>query len=590
MNMRSYERNHACATIASCRITAVAVLGLIWILQGGCERQPANPPASAAVKRTSEPATHSADEPPWFADESAERGVNFTWRSGHAGRHMIPEITGGGAAMFDYNNDGWLDFYLVQAGGFDDLKRNPPSTLFRNTGAGQFAEVPNAAGADHRGFGMGAACGDVNNDGWVDLYVTCIGPNVLYRNNGGESFTDITESAGVGHPGYGSSAAFFDMDRDGDLDLYVCNYLNWAVSTERDCFNLMGQPDYCSPKNYVAPAMDVLYRNEGDGTFTDVTVAAGLDAYFGTGLGVVCADFNNDAWPDIFVANDGMRNQLWINQQNGTFVDQALTKGCAVDEEGRTKAGMGIAAMDHDDDGDLDVLIGNMRGEGDTLFVNEGEYFLDATARTGLRAATKPYTTFGLGWQDLNNDGLLDVFQVHGAITRESRVWATHDPYAQPNLLFKGSSGGTHLEVPNGGIRAGSQPAVHTSRAACFGDMDNDGGIDVLVINRDAPAYLLRNVHPQSGHWVRFRVLEGQRDAVGATMRVHIGDRVKMRTVHAAYSYLASNDPRVHIGLGDITRIDRVSVQWVDGTREFFGPFEADGDFVLHKGEGQRAE
>jgi hypothetical protein len=331
----------------------------------------------------------------------------------------------------------------------------------------------------------------------------------------------------------------------------------------------------------------VLYRNNGDGTFTDVTVAAKLDAYFGTGLGVLCADFNDDGWVDVFVANDGMRNQLWINQKDGTFVDEGLSRGCAVDEEGRTKAGMGVS-LSSIDDGELDVLVGNLAGESDTYFRRSSGTFVDATAATGLRATTRPYTTFGIGLIDFDNDGRSDVFQVHGAVMRANRRWSQADPYAQPKLLFRGVEDRKFVEVsPQGGTAA---PLIGTSRAAAFGDFDNDGGVDVLVINRDAPANLLHNIVSPRGRWIRLIVLDGVRDAEGAVVTLAIGDRTTARTVHAAFSYLASNDPRVHFGLGPADHADEVRVRWIDGTIETFGPFAANRDYTIRRGEGTPVE
>ena len=516
---------------------------------------------------------------PWFAESAEARGLRFVHRSGHRERFLMPEIMAGGAALVDLDGDGDLDAYLVQSGGNGQL---PPNRLYRNRGDGTFEEITEGSGAGDRGYGMGVAAGDYDNDGDLDLYVTNVGPNVLLRNDGGGRFTDVTAIAGVGHEGFGSSAAFVDYDHDGDLDLFALNYLAWSVGTELACSNSLGMPDYCSPQNYDAPAFDVLYRNEGDGTFTDVTRAAGLEEAIGTGLGVLCGDFDADGWIDLFVANDGMEDHLWINRGDGTFRNEALFAGCAVDESGKTKAGMGVAAADVDDDGDLDLLVGNLADETDSFFRNDGGYFTDVTAVAGLGVTSRPFTRFGMAWLDFDNDGALDLYQVNGRVMLQADP-PGEDPYAEPNLLFRGAAGSRFDEVrPRGGTRL---PLVATSRAAAFGDIDGDGGLDVLVVNRDARAHLLRNVVPARGHWIAFRALdEHGRDALGATITLRAGDRTIRRDVRSAYSYLAANDPRVHVGLGPHETVTDVQVQWVDGTRESFGTFDAGAVVTLRRG------
>jgi hypothetical protein len=419
----------------------------------------------------------------------------------------------------------------------------------------------------------------------VDLYVTNIGPNVLLRNDGNGRFTDVTAEAGVGHDGFGTSAAFLDYDGDGDLDLVALNYLFWSHETERECFNYVGELDYCAPRAYKAPAPDVLYRNNGDGTFTDVTTEAGLGDAVGTGLGVAAGDFNGDALVDIFIANDGMKDRLWINHGDGRFEDRAVLTGCAVDHEGIAKAGMGVATGDLDDDGDLDVMVCNLVRESDSLFRNEGGFFADVTAASGLAAVSRPFTRFGMGWVDFDNDGYLDLFQANGRVARQASSWDRDDLYAEPNLLFRGLPGGRFEEVePRGGTRP---TLVATSRAAAFGDVDNDGGMDVLVLNRDAEAHLLHNVKADRGHWITFRVVDRDRDALGATVTVELPDRVIRRDVRSAYSYCAANDPRVHVGLGVLTRVASVSVAWPDGTVERFPDVDrVDRVITLQRGEG----
>lgn len=539
-----------------------------------------NDNSTTAVPSTSMPVASPADR--CFEDVAGEKGIDFTWRSGHRDRFLLPESIGGGAALFDMDNDGDLDAYLVQAGSLSDPNANESSKLFRNRGDGTFEDVSVGSGADIRGYGMGAACGDYDNDGDTDLFVTAVGRSRLLRNDGAGRFTDVTDSAGVAGPGiWSTSAAFLDYDADGDLDLFACNYVNWSPQTERDCYNDMGAKDYCDPGNYDAPTVDSLFRNNGDGTFTDVSLEAGLDAYPGTGLGVACADFNGDGRIDIYVANDGRPNAMWINEGNGRFHNEALERGCAVDEEGKAKAGMGVMAIDLDDDADRDLLICNLRRESDSLFVNnDGRYFIDGTAAAKLRGPTRRYTRFGLGVIDFNNDGLLDAYETSG---RVQRIDSSHsdDPYAEPNLLLRGIAAGVFEDVAGGGT---NPSLIHTSRGAAFGDIDNDGGVDVLVVNRDAPAYLLRNVSPSRGHWLLIRVLdEHGRDALGATLTLRIGDRTISRDVQTAYSMIASNDPRVHVGLGEANAAENVQVRWIDGTTQDFGRLDPDRVHTLQR-------
>ena len=519
----------------------------------------------------------------WFAEVAHERGLDFVHRTGHTTRFFMPEAPPGGGGLFDMDGDGDLDVYLVQSGSLTDpAARLPGNRLYENLGDGTFRDVTVGSGAEDDGYGMGVACGDIDNDGDIDLYVTNFGANVLLLNDGTGRFTDVTESAGVGHSGWGSSAGFFDYDRDGDLDLFVVNYVHWAMETEIDCYNAKGGPDYCSPLNYGAPAMDVLYRNNGDGTFTDVTREAGMDRGFGNGLGFVFGDFDGNGWLDVFVANDGLVDQLWSNQGDGTFEDTALLAGCAVDMEGGVpKAGMGVTAGDIDEDGDLDLMVCNLIDESDSVYRNDGRFFTDITSRSGLGTVSRRFTRFGMGWVDFDNDGLFDLYQANGRVMLAADSYV-EDGYAEPNLLFRGLPDARFEEVlPRGGT---ATPLYGTSRAAAFGDIDGDGGMDILVVNRDGPVHLLHNRVPKRGAWIRFRVLEAHgRDAEGAEVRVRFGDRELRRDVRAGFSYLACNDPRVHVGLGAATQVEEVEVRWVDGGVDRFGPFDADRDHVLRR-------
>lgn len=522
-----------------------------------------------------------------FEEVAEESGLRFVLRSGASGRYFFPEINCGGVAIFDFDNDGWMDVFLTQAGSL--LRPRKPEEahgLFRNVGGGRFEPVPGAGGAMGTNYANGVAIGDYDNDGWADIYVTNVGANALYRNNGDGTFTDVTEQAGVGDPGWSTSAAFFDYDADGWLDLFVTNYIRWSVETERPCFSPGGVRDYCGPNSYAAPAPDTLYHNNGDGTFSDVSREAGLRSGFGNGLGVVCGDFDNDGDQDIYVANDQMPNQLWINNGDGTFTDQAVMLGAAVNEMGDFEASMGIACEDLDHDGDLDLFMVHLAGETNTLYVNHGGYFEDVTVRTGLGGTSRPYTGFGMGFFDYDHDGWWDLFIGNGRVAVKPRFHAGEDPYAERNQLYRGTGPLRWEEVTR---QAGPAFALEeTTRGAAFGDLDNDGDVDIVAINRDAPARYYRNVAPKRGTWVGVRVLEANgRDAIGAHVRLRIGEQVRQRDVRAAYSYQSSNDPRVHFGLGSARAVDEVEVQWTDGTVESFGSIQPGQYYLLRRGTGQ---
>ncbi|MFN2444429.1 MAG: CRTAC1 family protein [Vicinamibacterales bacterium] len=555
--------------------TAVALVVTLAACRGS---QPEAPPAGS---RSEKPAATSADtgaaasSTVWFEEVARSRGLVWTHQSGHRDRFLLPEIMGGGAALFDMDADGDLDAYLVQSGEVQNRTgKGEGNRLFRNDGRGFFSDVTANSGAAAPGYGMGVAAGDVDNDGDTDLYVTNLDENVLLLNDGRGQFTNVTRKAGVGGAGWSTSAAFLDYDTDGWLDLFVARYIDWSVGSERECYSLTGVLDYCSPKNYDAPTSALLFHNQRDGTFVDVSARAGLTRAVGNGLGVVAADFDADGRLDIFVANDGTPNHLWMNGGPSGFVEAALIQGVAIDQDGAPKAGMGVHAADVDGDGDQDLLVVNLDTEPDSYFRNEGRYFVDATVSAGLRTASRRFTRFGMALVDFDNDGVLDLYEANGRVGLQSERYGD-DPYAEPNILMRGLPGARFEEIRPGGGTA--TPLVATSRAAAFGDVDNDGGMDVLIVNRDAAPHLLRNVVSARGHWIAFRVVDRHgRDALGAELTIDVAGRRIRRDVRAAFSYLASNDPRVHVGLGTDTRVTAVDVQWPDGQRARIGPFEAD--------------
>jgi len=540
------------------------------------------PPGDPAPTTAPSPSTG----PAWFEEAAAGRGLDFVHRSGHESRYLLPEIMGGGAALFDMENDGDLDLFIVQSGRLSAPSGTPAGhRLYRNRGDGSFEDVSAEHGvATIPGYGMGVATGDYDNDGDVDLYVTGYGSNVLLQNDGRGRFADVTRQAGVAAAGWSTSATFLDADADGHLDLFVVRYLDWAPDRERECFSLTGQVDYCAPKNYDAPTTDVLFRNNGNGTFTDVSRPAGLSAAVGNGLGVVADDVNGDGRIDLFVANDATPNHLWINRGGWQFEETAMMSGVAIDQDGAPKAGMGVHAADVDDDGDNDLIVMNLDTESDSFYRNEGRFFVDATTSVGLRVVSRRFTRFGVAMLDFDNDGRLDLYEANGRVGLQSETFDP-DPYAEPNLLFRGMATGTFEEVlPRGGTAA---PHIATSRAAAFGDVDNDGGLDIVVVNRDAAPHLLRNIAAARGHWLLLSVKDGQgRDAIGARVSVAAGSRALRRDVRTGYSYLAASDPRVHVGLGDARSVESVTVTWPEGITERFGPFDADRVVEVRRGAG----
>ena len=537
-------------------------------------------------------ASCARDERAWFRECAAERGLAWTHVRSHEQRYWFPEIMGGGVGLLDVDGDGQMDVYLVQSGDLAAPDPGETGRLFRNTG-GRFVDVTASAGGADPGYGMGCACGDADEDGDTDLYVTKVGPNSLWRNDGGV-LHDVTAGAGVGEPSWSTSAAWLDDDADGDLDLYVANYVRWSSATEIQCRSPEGGQDYCSPKSYDAPLRDVLYRNEGGGRFRDVSEEAGLWTAFGNGLGVVPGDFDDDGRLDVFVANDLMPNQLWMNRGDGTFVDRALLAGCAVNRDGAAEAGMGTAAIDIEDDGDLDLFVTHLRDETNTLWRNRGGNFQDSTPALGLGAPSLPFTGFGTGFFDFDRDGLLDVLVANGAVTRNRVAYEPGDPYAEPMLLFRGlraEDGASRYEevLPRGGTTA---PLTVNGRGAAFGDLDGDGDIDAVVVDNGGPVRLLENVAAPGRRWVGLSVLERSgRLALGARVWIECGGRRYHRTVESASSYCASNDPRVFCGLGDgpaDASVD-VEVHWVGGEVERFGPLAPGSLHVVRRGEGSRA-
>jgi hypothetical protein len=520
----------------------------------------------------------------WFTEDAERSHLDFVHVSHFDLRHDFPEILGGGVGLLDFDGDGWLDIYCVQSGDLDPGARAlPGDKLFRNRGDGTFEDATASAGVGDTRYGMGCACGDYDGDGDVDIYVTNVGGNVLYRNDGSAKFTDVTEAAGVRDGGWSSSAVFVDYDRDGELDLFVAHYIRWSHASEVACTSSDGRVDYCHPNSYRASEPDTLFHNLGGGRFEDVSASAGIRAADGNGLGVACGDFDGDGWPDIYVANDMNANQLWLNDGHGHFTDEAMIRGCALAGGGFPESGMGVQAADIEQDGDVDLLITHLRNQKNTLYLNDGHgHFDDSSAMAGLALPSLPFTGFGMGFEDFDHDGQLDLFVADGRVNLEQPEPDPRDPYAEASQLMTSKTPGHFEEVLP---RGGTQPTLlATGRGAAFGDLDNDGDIDIVVINRDGPAFLLRNQVGARDAWVMFDVRDERgRTAIGARVTVESGGGRQYRMVDPGYSYLSSNDVRVHFGLGAARRVDGVKVRWLDGSEQDFGGFASGKLYVLRR-------
>ena len=536
---------------------------------------------------------------PIFREVSVKTGHAFQHFNGASGNYYMAEMMGAGVALFDYDNDGDLDVYFVQGTTLDTQKPLFPlpktqklgNRLFRNelipSGKLRFVDVTEKSGLGFIGFGMGAATGDFDNDGFVDLYDTNFGPNALFHNNGNGTFTDVTKQANVDDPRWSTSAAFVDYDHDGDLDLFVCNYVDFTVAGNKPCFAPSGERDYCGPQQYRG-LPDRLFRNDGGGKFADVTTSSGIAAAYGPGLGVTCADFNGDGRTDIYVANDGAANLLWINKGSGKFEEEGLLSGAAYSMDGVPRAGMGVTAGDFDNDGDEDLLVTNLTKEGSTLYRNNGKgLFADASLEFNLSQSSFMSTGFGIGWLDYDNDSWLDLFAANGAVTIMPALRGQPYPFQQRNQLFHNEAGQTMRE-----ISPANNPALQlaeVSRAAAFGDVDNDGDVDIVVANNNGLARLLLNENVTRNHWLQLKLVGKQdnRQALGAKVIVQAkGQPPLHRRVHTDGSYLSANDPRVHFGLGKATALESVIVEWPNGMRETFPQVKLDAMNVLQQGTG----
>ena len=531
---------------------------------------------------------------PRFTDVSRESGIDFRHVNGASAEKHLAETMGSGGLFLDYDNDGWIDLFLVDGGSIVDptVASQARHRLFRNRGNGTFEDVTSASGIRHVGYGMGACAGDYDNDGRVDLYVTNVGMSTLYRNTGNGTFADVTRAAHVGSSLWSTSCAFADLDKDGDLDLFVTNYVEIRMkpgSTELKnpfCGNAqLKARSYCHPLVY-DPLPNVVYRNDGNGTFTDVSAESGIAAFRGNGLGVVIADYDDDGWPEVFVANDSMPNFLFHRTGPWRFEDIALRAGVAVAGDGKPRSGMGTDAADYDGDGHLDLVVTNLDFETHSLFRGlGGQLFSYATPESGIGPRTRPFVGFGVVLFDFDNDMQLDLAIANGNIIDNPVLLRAGTTYAQHKLLFRNAGSRRFTDVT---AAAGPAFAIEkVGRGLVAGDIDNDGDLDLLATNNGQTADLIRN-DSEHGNALLVRLIgtQSNRDGVGARLRLTTGTRTQIREVKAGSSYLGQNDLRQHFGLGPNQRVDRLEIRWPSGRVEVLQGIAANQIATVREGEG----
>ncbi len=561
------------------------------------EADDSGPPSAhpGAGTTTSSPPTRAP-----YRDVTDEAGLDFVNFNGMTGEKYFVEMMGGGGALLDYDGDGDLDLYLVQGHELPKPPDSPHrDRLYRNdlevaanggTRGPRFTDVTERSDIDARGYGVAVATGDYDNDGRVDLYVANWGENQLWRNNGDGTFADVTAETGTGDPGWSAGAAFVDYDRDGWLDLFVVNYVEYSLETDRPCYGPSGRRDYCAPDPY-PPARDRLYRNRGDGTFEDVSLRTGIAAVPGQGLGVATGDFDGDGWPDIYVANDRQENALWMNREGRRFENRAALAGTAVNAGGMAEASMGAVAADFDGDGDDDLFVTHLRNETNTLYTNSGDgLFDDRTRGSGLGLASRPFTGFGVAPIDYDNDGWLDLFIANGEVQGLPDQVERGDslPLRQRNQLYRNLGNGRFRELARAGDPALERAEV--SRGVAYGDIDNDGDDDLLIYNSGGPARLLLNEVGGDRPWVGLRLVGASgRDMIGARLEIRRSDGPTLwRRVSTSGSYASAHDPRVRAGLAGGSTIGDVRVIWPAGRVEVRLGLDPGRYHVLVQGRGER--
>ncbi|HJT66050.1 MAG TPA: CRTAC1 family protein [Pyrinomonadaceae bacterium] len=523
-----------------------------------------------------------------FTDITAQAGITFKHVASPEKKYIVESMSGG-VAMFDYDNDGDLDLFLVNSLTVDLVKTKgkTKSQLYRNDGGGKFTEVAEKAGVSDVGWGMGVAVGDYNNDGFDDIYVTCLGPDHLFKNNGNGTFTDVTDKAGVSDPRWSTGASFLDYDHDGNLDLFVSNYVDFDINHlpefgQGQTCTYKSIPVQCGPRG-LKGAGDSLFHNNGDGTFTEVSKKAGVSDPEGFyGLGVLTGDFDGDGWVDIFVANDSTPNFHYRNNGDGTFKEIGFTAGTAVNENGSEQGSMGVTAGDYDHDGRLDIFITNFADEYNTLYHNDApNSFTDVAYAAKVAAVSLPHVGWGTKFFDYDNDGWVDLLVVNG------HVYPQLPNYRQPRLFHRNNRDGTFTDITS---QFGSVfTELHASRGVAFGDIDNDGDVDLLITDLDGPPQLLRNDNGNANNSILIKTVgvKSNRDGIGARVKVVAGDLTQIDEVRSGDSYISQSDMRLHFGLEKRTKIDLIEVRWPSGTVDRITNAGINRTLTIKEGQGK---
>jgi enediyne biosynthesis protein E4 len=534
------------------------------------------------------------EAPPQFVDATTAAGIDFVHTTGASGQKYMIETMGSGAAFIDYDSDGDLDIFIVDSNTLPGYKsdKTPSHRLYRNNGDGTFSDSTQKAGVSGSSYGMGVAIGDYDNDGWDDIYVTNWGPGILYRNNGNGTFRDVTKTAGVGAGGWGTSCAFADYDADGDLDLFIGNYVDFKLERNKWCGRERpGERAYCTPEVYDGTP-SLLYRNNGNGTFSDVTRQAGVDNPKGKALGVVWGDYNNDGRIDLLVANDTEPNFLYRNNGDGTFTDVALVAGVAYGENGKALSGMGVDFGDYDRDGFLDIFVTNLDFQYNSFFRNNGRQADGAYSGTFDSVITQTRTGppswlhsgFGAGFHDFDNDGWLDILVANGHVIDNIHLYREDVTYAERKLLFINLGNGSFVEAAAKSGKALMVPEV--SRGAAFGDYDNDGDVDVFVTNNGSRATLLRNDGGNRNHWITIKTVgtKSNRNGIGARITLLAGGVKQMKEVKNSGSYCSAGDLRVHFGLGKAAMVESLEIRWPSGIVQKLANVKANQFLTVREG------